>query len=141
MSIAKYKAFAPDENGADAAFYNDEWHFGEWVYGYYVCLNEKEHRIYTGYAETDCGDYYPDFYTVAPETVCMLAFETTEDMGETTFYEGDIVEVDRGETKWLVTIEDAKRIPREFFGSSVVSRKVVETKLTCCHCTFLYKSL
>ena len=33
---------------------------GEWVYGYYTCFNEKECRIYSGYAETDCGDYYPD---------------------------------------------------------------------------------
>ena len=127
MSIAKYRAFAPDENGADMAFYNNEWHYGEWVYGYYVCLNNKEHRIYTGYAETDCGDYYPDFYSVAPETVGMLAFETTEDMGDTTFYEGDIVEIDRGDHKWVVKIDDAKKLPQEFFGSSVVSRKVIET--------------
>lgn len=43
---------------------------GEWVEGFYICLNEKEHRIYTGYAETDCGDYYPDYYIVDPKTVC-----------------------------------------------------------------------
>ncbi len=42
---------------------------GEWVEGYYVCLNKKEHRIYTGYAETDCGDYYPEWYKVDPATV------------------------------------------------------------------------
>ena len=42
---------------------------GEWIVGYYVCLNEKSHRIYTGYAETDCGIYYPDYCEVIPETV------------------------------------------------------------------------
>lgn len=41
----------------------------EWVYGYYVCLNGIKHLIYSGYAETDCGDYYPDSYEVSPETV------------------------------------------------------------------------
>lgn len=125
MSIAKYRAFSPNESGPDVAFYNNKWHFGIWVYGYYVCLNEKEHRIYTGDAETDCGDYYPDFYSVAKETVCMLAFETTEDMGDTTFYEGDVVEVDRDGTKWLIQIDDAKQISRQFFGSAVNSRKII----------------
>ena len=42
---------------------------GEWIEGYYVCLNGEEHRIYSGYAETDCGDYYPDYWTVDPDTV------------------------------------------------------------------------
>lgn len=43
---------------------------GEWVEGFYVCLNDTEHRIYTGYAETDCGDYYPDCYSVDAKSVC-----------------------------------------------------------------------
>ena len=42
---------------------------GEWVEGFYTRFNGKEHRIYSGYAETDCGDYYPDWYNVRPETV------------------------------------------------------------------------
>lgn len=42
---------------------------GEWATGFYTCFNEKEHRIYSGYAETDCGDYYPESFTVLPETV------------------------------------------------------------------------
>ena len=45
---------------------------GEWIEGYYVCLTyskNEEHRIYTGYAEMDCGDYYPDFYKIDPETL------------------------------------------------------------------------
>ena len=63
---------------------------GEWVYGYYVCLNGKSHRIYTGYAETDCGDYYPDFYEVIPETVG--EFTGLHDINETMIFEGDILE-------------------------------------------------
>ena len=43
--------------------------FGEWVEGFYTCFNEEEHRIYTGFAETDCGSYYPDYYSVDPDTV------------------------------------------------------------------------
>ena len=42
---------------------------GEWVEGFYTRFNGKEHRIYSGYAETDCGDYYPDWFNVRPETV------------------------------------------------------------------------
>lgn len=46
---------------------------GNWVEGFYVRLYDKRgrvsHRIYPGYAETDCGDYYPDWYEVDPETV------------------------------------------------------------------------
>lgn len=127
MSIAKYKAFEENESGADVAFYNNEWHFGNWVYGYYVCLNEKEHRIYTGYAETDCGDYYPDWYKVVKETVCQLAYTTDkEDMGDTEFYEGDTVQVDRGEYgMWIVDIKDAYHLPQEMFGSAVKNRKII----------------
>lgn len=42
---------------------------GKCVEGYYVCLNENQHRIYTGYAETDCGEYFPDCHEVVAETV------------------------------------------------------------------------
>lgn len=42
---------------------------GKWVEGYYVCLNENCHRIYTGYAEKDCGNYYPECFEVIPETI------------------------------------------------------------------------
>lgn len=62
----------------------------EWVEGFYVRLNEKEHRIYSGFAETDCGDYYPDFYTVDPETVGQLVSDVP-DKNDKEIFEGDIV--------------------------------------------------
>lgn len=44
----------------------------EWVYGYYVKLHDGKkisHWIYTGRAETDCGDWYPEGFEVIPETI------------------------------------------------------------------------
>ena len=43
---------------------NDVWHEG-----FYCVLNDEDHWIYTGYAETDCGDYYADYYSIIPETI------------------------------------------------------------------------
>ena len=62
---------------------------GEWIDGYYVCLNENCHLIYTGYAETDCGDYYPDSFEVIPETVGECT--TLHDKNGKLIFEGDIV--------------------------------------------------
>ncbi|MBQ8647439.1 MAG: hypothetical protein IJ484_04785 [Oscillospiraceae bacterium] len=46
---------------------------GEWVHGYYVCLHDdkshKSHRIYPGHAESDCGDFYPDWFEIDPNTI------------------------------------------------------------------------
>lgn len=61
----------------------------EWVDGYYVCLNCKSHRIYTGFAEVDCGTYYPDFYTVDPKTIGRCT--GISDKNGTKIFEGDII--------------------------------------------------
>lgn len=61
----------------------------DWVDGFYVCLNCKEHRIYSGYAETDCGDYYPDYYSVIPKTVGQFTGFT--DKNDDYIFEGDVM--------------------------------------------------
>lgn len=65
---------------------------GEWVEGFYTCFNGDEHRIYTGYSETDCGDHYPDWFNVLPETV--EQFTGLTDKKGKRIFEGDIVDVE-----------------------------------------------
>ena len=64
----------------------------EWVEGYYVCLNGD--FIYTGYAETDCGEYYPDCHEVIPETVVRCT--GLEDKNGKLIFEGDILHAKTG---------------------------------------------
>lgn len=66
---------------------------GEWVKGFYCMFNGKKHLIYTGYAEVDCGDYYPVGYEVDPKTIGQ--YTGMDDRNDTKIFEGDIVEGNR----------------------------------------------
>lgn len=68
---------------------------GEWVYGYYVHLEDihgtKTDSIYTGYADEYEGDFFPRCYEVIPETVEQYT-GITDDNG-TKIFDGDVIRV------------------------------------------------
>lgn len=68
---------------------------GEWVRGYFVHLGDgrgrDSNRIYTGFAESDCGEFYPDFFEVDPETVSQ--YIGIDDVNGEPIFEGDVVTI------------------------------------------------
>lgn len=66
----------------------------DWVHGYYVPVvtdkNSRKYLIISGYAEEDCGDIYPNWFEVDPETVCH--YTGLCDADGDFIYENDLVE-------------------------------------------------
>lgn len=99
-----FRGFHECENGKQKAFYNCEWHKGEWVYGksilylkenggeYYMPkCDEKCKTIHLengDIEEINCADYNTAFYKVAPETVCQ--YTGRDDMYGKKIFENDV---------------------------------------------------
>lgn len=68
----------------------------KWVHGYYVRLEDSykarvSHRIYSGFAETDCDDFFGDWDEIDPDT---LGVWLGEDSNGNDVYSGDILRSD-----------------------------------------------
>lgn len=80
-----------------------------WQQGYYVRMTDpfkkhETHRIYTGFAESDCGSFYGDYYKVDPKTVGQFTGLYDKDDNKMIF-EGDIVK--RNSIPMLVRWDEA----------------------------------
>lgn len=76
-----------------------------WCIGFYCVFNNIEHRIYTGYAETDCGDYYPDYYTIIPETVGQ--YTGLIDKNGVRIFEKDVISIPYKDMSGFIEYEKA----------------------------------
>lgn len=70
---------------------------GAWRHGFYVCLDEEIHAIYTGGAEHDCGALYPVWYEVDPRTVG--EYSGYKDSNGVRIFEGDVIKFRVGSLK------------------------------------------
>lgn len=69
---------------------------GKWVEGFYARLYDGKgnvsHRIYSGYAESDCGEFYPEWFEVDPSTIGQ--FTGLYDAADRPIFEGDFLKWD-----------------------------------------------
>lgn len=93
-----FRGFNPCKNWDTTIYVEGKTVKGRWVEGYYVKLNnggkKNIDRIYTGYAETDCGEWYPDSYEVLPSTICRYTGLTDKNgrkafVGDAVCYKGE----------------------------------------------------
>lgn len=93
---------------------------GEWAEGFFAQFYDSEShtsaRIYPGWAKTDCGEFYPEFFEVDPETVGQyIGFE---DANDTRIYEGDIVRYHKPLTPWGHNLADGTEGMVDFSGGA-----------------------
>lgn len=107
---------------------------GEWVEGFYARLYDSKgnvsHRIYSGYAESDCGEFYPEWFEVDPNTIGRCI--NRRDRNDKKLFQGDIVEMyfaytenERGiavvEDEHCVFMDDlGKMFPQDVYDFEVI---------------------